>query len=307
MDTKRLDLNLLVTLEALLAEQNVTKAAARLNLSQPAVSAQLNRLRNMFGDPLLIPAQRGMLPTAKAIQLIEPLQHALNQVRTTITTHQDFDPAQATMTVCLAGTDYLQTAVILPLAKQLRQQAPGIKVAIRNLDPAQMAIQLEKGDVDLALLSPEIAPNHLYTRHLFNERYVLIGRRNHPRLRDGITLEEYAGLEHVIVSLNGGNFVSSVDSALAKLGHTRNVALSAASFLFVPEIVKQSDFVSLVPQRLIQSHVDQLKVVEFPMLAEEFAVGMVWHARNHEHTAQRWLRDTIVRLMQMKPERSAVG
>src|SRR5690606_21184934 len=111
MNTKRLDLNLLATLESLLEEQNVTRAAARLHLSQPAVSAQLNRLRDMFNDPLLIPTQRGMMPTAMALELLAPLRVALDQVRDTVATHQQFDPGFAKLTVTIACTDYLQTVI----------------------------------------------------------------------------------------------------------------------------------------------------------------------------------------------------
>src|ERR1700722_13760899 len=120
MDSRRLDLNLLITLEALLVERNVTNAAARLHLSQPAVSAQLNRLRNVFDDPLLIPAQRGMTPTAKAIELLVPLRQALDQVRATVATHSNFDPAKAKLVVVIACTDYLQAAVVMPLVVKLR-------------------------------------------------------------------------------------------------------------------------------------------------------------------------------------------
>jgi len=138
MDSKRLDLNLLVTLETLLVEQNVTKAAVRLHLSQPAVSAQLQRLRQEFDDQLLIPAQRGMTPTAKAIELLDPLRQALDQVRATVATHRNFDPAKAKLTVAIACTDYLQAAVIKPLVVKLRTRAPGVRVALRNLDPPQL-------------------------------------------------------------------------------------------------------------------------------------------------------------------------
>src|ERR1700722_15918702 len=113
MDTSKVDLNLLVTLEALLAEQNVTKAAARLNLSQPAVSAQLNRLRDVFEDPLLVPAHRGMTPTAKALELLAPLRQALDQLRTPLASHGSFSPGRATLTVTIACTDYIQAAVVL--------------------------------------------------------------------------------------------------------------------------------------------------------------------------------------------------
>jgi DNA-binding transcriptional LysR family regulator len=293
MDTKRLDLNLLVTLETLLVERNVTKAAARLHLSQPAVSAQLNRLRHEFDDPLLIPAQRGMTPTAKAMELLEPLRQALDQVRATVASHRNFDPAKARLTFAIACTDYLQAAVVKPLVVELRTRAPGVRVALRNLDVAQLEAQMARGDVDLALMTPQAAPPSLRTRHLFDERYVLIGRRKHPRLRDGITVAEFAQLEQVIVSLDGGGFVTPVDSALAALGHSRNTVLSAASFLFVPEIVSHSDFVALVPKRLVRDHADKLKVMDCPFPVEGFAVGMVWHERGHGHSGQRWIRETI--------------
>jgi DNA-binding transcriptional LysR family regulator len=296
MDSKRLDLNLLVTLETLLVEQNVTKAAARLHLSQPAVSAQLNRLRHEFDDPLLIPAQRGMTPTAKAMELLDPLRRALDQVRATVATHRNFDPAKAELTFAIACTDYLQAAV-RPLVVELRKRAPGVRVALHNLDVPQLEVQMVRGDVDLALMTPQVAPPSLRTRHLFDERYVLIGRRNHPRLRDGITVAEFAQLEHVIVSLNGGGFVTPVDNALAALGHRRNAVLSAASFLFVPEIVSHSDFVALVPERLVRDRADQLKLMDCPFPVEGFAVGMVWHERSHGHSGQRWIREAIVSLI----------
>jgi len=294
MDSKRLNLDLLVTLETLLVEQNVTRAAARLHLSQPAVSAQLNRLRHEFDDPLLIPAQRGMTPTAKAMELLDPLRQALDQVRATVATHKNFDPAKAKLTVAIACTDYLQAAVIKPLVLKLRMRAPGVRVALRNLDMRQLETQMARGDVDLALMTPQAAPLSLRSRHLFDERYVLIGRRKHPRLRNGITVEEFAQLEHVVVSLDGGGFVTPVDNALTALGHRRNAVLSAASFLFVPEIVSHSDFVALVPERLVRDRADKLKVMDCPFPVEGFAVGMVWHERSHGHSGQRWIRETIV-------------
>jgi DNA-binding transcriptional LysR family regulator len=300
MDSKRLDLNLLVTLEALLVEQNVTKAAARLHLSQPAVSAQLSRLRDVFDDPLLIPAQRGMTPTAKAADLLEPLRQALDQLRATVASHSNFDPAKARLTVTIACTDYLHAAVVKPLVVTLRTKAPGVRVALRNLDLPQLEAQMARGDVDLALMTPQAAPPSLRTKHLFDERYVLIGRRNHPQLRAGISIEEFAQLEHVVVSLHGGGFVTPVDDALAAFGHRRKVVLSAASFLFVPEIVSQSDFVALVPERLVRDRADQLEVMDCPFPVEGFAVGMVWHERSHGHSGQRWIRETIASLIAAK-------
>ncbi|MDB5968214.1 MAG: LysR family transcriptional regulator [Hydrocarboniphaga sp.] len=297
MDTKRIDLNLLVTLEALLVEQNVTKAANRLHLSQPAVSAQLSRLRDVFDDSLLIPAQRGMTPTAKALELLEPLRHALDQVRAAVVQHSNFDPERAHLTVAIACTDYLQAALVQPLVLSLRRQAPGVRVALRTLDIPHLEMQMARGEVDLALMTPSAAAPSLRTRHLFDERYVLIGRQGHPKLRRNITVEQFARLEHVIVSLRGGEFSTPVDDALAVLGYKRNVVLSASSFLLLLEMVTHSDFVALVPQRLVRDRSSQLKIVECPFPVEGFEVSIVWHERNHGHNGQRWIREALVTLV----------
>ncbi len=303
--SKRLDLNLLVTLEALLVEQNVTKAASRLHLSQPAVSAQLSRLRDLFGDPLLLPAQRGMTPTAVAVELLDPLRQALDQVRSTVA-RRAFDPTTATLTVSIACTDYLHAAVVKPLVAALRSKAPGVRVALRNLELAQLDAQMARGDVDLALMTPDIAPPSQRTRHLFDERYVLISRLGHPRLRAGLTVDTFAQLEHIVVSLEGGGFVTPVDDALAAFGLRRHVVLSAASFLFVPELVSQSDFVALVPERLVRERADKLQLTDPPFPVEGFAVGMVWHERSHAHAGHRWVREAVVASIEPKPRSCAI-
>ncbi|MFA5949237.1 MAG: LysR family transcriptional regulator [Hyphomicrobium sp.] len=302
LNTSRIDLNLLATLEVLLTERNVTKAAARLHLSQPAVSAQLARLRDLFEDPLLVPAQRGMTPTAKAMELARPLREALDQLRNTVQSHRDFDPGTAGLTVSIACSDYIQAAVIMPLVLALRHRAPGVRVAVRHLSPPLMEPQLASGETDLAIAAPDSALPHLRTCHLFDETYVLIGRRDHSRLTSGLTLDEYVQLEHVVVSRRGGDFETPVDSALEALGHRRNVVVSAASFLFIPEIVSASDLVALVPRRLLQAQPHRLTVIDVPWLAEKFNVSLIWHERSHGHAGQRWLRELIAELVGAPPK-----
>ncbi|MCD4498593.1 LysR family transcriptional regulator [Chromobacterium vaccinii] len=297
MDTRRLDLNLLQTLEALLEERNVTRAAERLHLSQPAVSAQLARLRDLFGDPLLLPAQRGMRPTAKAEQLLAPLQASLRQVRETMMTHQDFDPAAAGMTLQLACTDYAQAVAAIPLVKRLREAAPGIRVAVRSLETARLQRQMESGEVDLALISQGSAPPGLLTQAMFEDRYALISRPDHPAWRQGVTLARYLEQEHVVVSLGSGDFGTAVDVALAERGLARRVALSVASFLLVPEIVSQTDFVALMPERLVSAARVPLDVHPCPFPVRGFDVAMAWHPRNHGHPGQRWIRAMFAALM----------
>jgi len=187
--------------------------------------------------------------------------------------------------------------VVEPLAIALRKQAPGVRIALHHLDPAQLDAQMSRGDVDLALMTPEHGPASLRSRHLFDERYVLIGRRQHPQLRHSLSLAQFAALEHVVVSLSGGQFSTPVDNGLAALGYRRNVVLSAASFLFVPQLVAHSNFVALVPERLVHGRTELLKVVDCPLPVEGFPVHMLWHERNHGHEGQRWVREALVRVV----------
>jgi DNA-binding transcriptional LysR family regulator len=297
VDTSRVDLNLLATLEVLLAERNVTKAATKLHLSQPAVSAQLARLRDLFGDPLLIPAQRGMTPTAKANELAPQLRAALDQVRSTLQSHREFDPETAELTVSIACSDYVQAAVVMPLVLALRRMAPGVRVAVWHLSPALVEQQLANGEIDLAIATLDPATPHLRACRLYDETYVLIGRRGHPRLKSGLTIEEYVELEHIVVSRRGGNFETPVDGALGILGYRRNVVMSAGSFLFIPEIVSSSDLVALVPKRLFRTQSEKLTVVDLPWLGEQFNISLIWHERCHGHAGQRWVRELIGKLV----------
>lgn len=297
MDMKRIDLNLLVSLEALLVEQNVTKAATRLNLSQPALSAQLNRLREMFGDPLLVPAHRGMIPTAKALDVLGPLRLALDQLRGTLQNHNSFSPTTAELTVSIACTDYIEAVVVVPLILALRERAPGVRIAAHRLNPARLTQQLADGDVDLAIATPDGSQLHLRTRNLFEETYVLIGRKGHPRIEDGLSPEGFAGLEQLIVSPSGGGFSTPIDVTLGAFGRRRTIVASAASFLVVPEIVSASDLVALVPRRLLHRRLPELDVIDVPWLAERFQVELVWHERTEGHPGQHWIRDLVYDLM----------
>jgi DNA-binding transcriptional LysR family regulator len=293
MDTNKVDFNLLVALDALLAERNVTRAARRLGLSQPALSAQLARLRDLFGDPLFLPAQRGMTPTARAIELEAPVRRALDQVHDVLARGRGFDPATADLTVAIACSDYVQVAVIAPLVLDLRASAPKLRLAIRQLDGNLLGQQMEAGVVDLALMTPSTAAPVLRTRRLFHERYVTIARRRHPRVKGKLTLDDFTALGHVVVSPRGGGVSGPVDTALGKLGRKRHIAISTASFLFVLELIARSDLIATVPERLVRERAERLQVLEPPLPVEGFTIGLVWHERTHRHPAHRWIRERV--------------
>lgn len=298
MDSK-LDLNLLVTFEALLAERNVSRAATRLGLSQPAVSAQLARLRDVFGDRLFVPAHRSMVPTARALELQEPLRAALDEVRgVVVVAGKQFDPARDSLTVKIAASDYVQCALLAPFAAGLCRRAPGIRIAALPLDGRLIDRQAELGDVDLAIMTRATAPTVLRHRALFDETYVCVARRHHPLVHGRLDLKTFLTLDHVLVSPRGAGFWGPTDEALAALGHRRRVVLSVSSFLVVPEIVARSDLIALLPERIARSRGRSLQVLRPPIAVEGFSESMIWHERTHQHPGHRWIRDTLVDWLQ---------
>ncbi|AJO79125.1 LysR family transcriptional regulator [Pseudomonas sp. MRSN 12121] len=290
---RRLDINLLLTLDVLLAEHNVTRAAQRLHLSQPSVSVHLAKLRELFDDPLLLPGPRGMRPTARAEALREPLRRALEALELAVAPASPFDPGAATQTWSVAASDYGESTVLLPALAGLRAAAPGTRLAVHELDPAQMVRQVEQGVIDLALHTREDAPPGLRHRVLFSERYVLVGRAGHPRLRRRPSLAQFGKLDHVVVSPDGGGFHGITDSVLAQAGLARRVVLSVPHFLFVLSTLASTDLVAMLPARLVRDN-PALKVVEPPLAVPGYEMVMLWHERSHRDPAHRWLREFIV-------------
>ncbi|WP_374981785.1 LysR family transcriptional regulator [Pseudomonas solani] len=291
---RRLDLNLLVTLDVLLAEHNVTRAAERLNFSQPSVSVHLAKLREIFDDPLLLPGPRGMRPTARAEELREPLRHALESLERAVAPASPFDPAQARDTWRVAATDYGESAILLPALAGLRAAAPGTRIAVVEMVPSRIAKQAELGDIDLAFHTVEGSPLNLRRRTLFAERYVLAGRAGHPRLKRRPTLKQFCTLDQVIVSPDGGGFSGVTDDALAQHGLARRVVLSVPHFLFLRSVLESTDLVAMLPERLVGNS-GTLQVVDAPLEVPGYEMAMLWHERSHRDPAHQWLREQIVK------------
>lgn len=289
---RQLDLNLLLTLDILLEERNVTRAAERLHLSQPAVSVQLARLRDVLGDPLLLPGPRGMRPTARADDLRAPLRQALEALQLAIAAPGPFDPAGADNTWRVAAFDYGSSTIVLPAIASLRAQAPGTRLALLAVRPAAIAQEAEQGGIDLAFHVATEAPEGMRRRSLFKERYLLAGRIDHPRLRTPPTLEEFRALEHAIMSPEGGGFVGGTDGALAQLDLTRRVVLSVPNFLFLKSVLARTDLVALLPERLL-ADAPELRAVEPPLEVPGFEMLMLWPERVHRDPAHSWLREHI--------------
>jgi DNA-binding transcriptional LysR family regulator len=289
---RQLDLNLLITLDVLLAEQNVTRAARVLNLAQPTVSLQLGRLRDMLDDPLLLPGPRGMMPTARARELRRPLRDALAALQNALSPVEAFVPACATQTWKVAASDYATTALVWPALRRIRDVAPNTRLAVLNKNPVDLASDLENGRLDLALHIRDEAPPKLRQRSLAHERYVLAGRYGHPAFKSKLTLKAFCKLEHAIMSPNGAGFAGSTDQALAAKGLERQVVLSVPNFNSLISALAHSDLVAVVPERMVRDE-PTLHVQEPPIPVPGFEMLMLWPERLHRDPAHIWLRDLI--------------
>ena len=302
MDIRNVDLNLLVALDALLAERSVSRAAVRLHLSQPATSALLARLRELFGDPLLLRSARGMLPTPRALELLGPVKQVLDEIDAIVQPRAAFDPASAVHTFTLSASDYVEYALLPTLVDYLERKAPGVRLAVRPLDLQTVAKQMESGEVDLCITGLQNAPAGLHQQPLYAERMVSVVRRKHPGVGARLTLEKFCSLEHILVSVRGSGFSARIDEALAKLGRKRRARLAVPHFLLVPEIVARSDMISALPERLARGYANKLRIFELPLEIEGFTVGQIWHERNQREPAQLWLREVLLELAQKPPK-----
>ena len=266
-DLRTLDLNLLKTLDALLDERSVTRAAARLALTQPAVSGMLNR------------APHGMVPTTRAEALAAPVKRILADIDVLLQPVA-FDPNTARLTFTLAATDYALRAVVVPFIAALKTQAPGIRVRVVPVTPGSLVSQLEQGAIDVALITPHTTPDELHSRALYEERYVCMMRADHPNAGEPMTLDRFCALEHVLVSYEGDGFRGVTDSALEKIGRTRHVGLSVSHFLVLPDVLALSDMIAVVPSRIAENQTGMF-ICETPVPVPGFTKSMAWHGRTH--------------------------
>ena len=290
-DIRTLDLNLLKTLDALLDERSVTRAAQRLSLTQPAVSGMLNRLRDYFDDPLFSRTPHGIVPTLRAQQLAAPVKQILSDIDILLKPTQ-FDPLTAALTFTVAATDYALKAVIVPFIAALRVRAPGIRVRVIPVEPVLLTTQFEQGKIDLALLTPDSTPDNLHSRALYDEEYVCLMRHARPDAGQPLTLDRFCALEHVLVSYEGESFWGVTDEALASVGRQRQIGLSVSSFLVLPDILAISDMIAVVPARLAYDD-PRMHVLPPPLPITGFTKSMAWHERTHRDAAHQWLRNLV--------------
>ena len=293
MDITRVDLNLLVVLDALLDEQNVTRAARRLGLSQPAVSAALGRLRDAVGDPLFTRVSRGLAPTPRALALAPGVKRVVQDAQDLLKPER-FDPAEATGRVAIATTDSVQLTLGIPFLTRLRAEAPRLVLDMHSIGFSDMPARLERGDLDLAITIPEFAPESLQSRSLYRERYVGAARKGHPFLRGKRTPERFCRYDHILVNPRGGTARGPVDDAVEALGLSRRIGLVVSSFLVLPFALAASDLIVTLPESLVAELRQGLSVFELPFALPAIHHKALWHPRVQNDARHRWLREQLV-------------
>lgn len=289
------DLALLGSLDVLLEEANVTRAAERLHVSQPALSAQLARLRELTHDPLLIPAKhgRGMTPTARALAIREPLRAALHELQSALARGVDFDPARDARTFQILASDNGVVMVGLDLVRRVAAQAPHVQLAFHTVPADMSGTWLSNGKADLLIAADFSTPAGMQRQQLLSERYVMAQRKGHPR---GITppdLDTYCALGHVIVSGDGGNFHGFMDDVIARTGRTRQVAVSVQQYHLAPLVLEATDYVCALPERFLQRFSDRLDLLPLPVEVDGFELTAAWHPRHNTDAAHAWLRGEL--------------
>ncbi len=290
-----IDLNLLVALRALLGERHVTRAARQLGLSQSATSHALARLRELYGDPLLVRSGRNLELTPRAVALLPQLEHGLTELEASLRGEERFEPSRASFPLRIGTADYGQAILSGPLLALLRAEAPGVNLQATSYP--EVLEQLKAGTLDFALIAKMKLARVFLEQRLFSDGFVCMLRKGHPALdKKRLSLAKYLELQHLLVS-PGGTPGSYVDTELTRRGLTRRVALQVSSFLVAPQVVAETDLISTGPELLLRRMSEHYPVVLLPppLRIPRFELCLVWHTRRDHEPAHAWMRDAIVR------------
>ncbi|ECA4604916.1 LysR family transcriptional regulator [Salmonella enterica] len=289
-------MGLLVSLDVLLEEANVTRAARRLAISQPALSAQLARLRQVLDDPLLVPAERGrgMRLTPRAAQLKSPLHELLTRLEDLVEAPYAFDPSTAKRDFTIALNDNAAMTIGLDLIECIRKQSyAGIRLAMLQIPRDEVLDLAARGRIDLVIGTRAFMPPGLRTHDLVDDRFQVAQRKGHPRGTAAMTLEQYCAYEHVLVSTNG-SYHSGIDDFLAELGHYRHTTVSVQYYTAVPPILERTNCLATLPERFLHRFDHMIDRFDLPFAFDPFQLQVGWHPRFDEDLGHQWLREQLI-------------
>lgn len=294
MNLRQFDLNLLVALDALLTERNVTRAGERLYLSQPAMSGILARLRHVFNDELLVRVGRHLEPTAFAAQLAKPVRECVRQIEDLLSTQRLFSPETEARTFVIAASDYVVLLLLGPLVQRLTKLAPNIGVRFVTLG-ASVVDRLAMGEIDFCIVPTELDPG-FPSVPLFEDSWICAVWSGHPTVRDSLSVEQFLALPHLTFNISDPEHTSLADEHLARSGYERKIVASTDSFATAPFLLRETSLVTLIQRRLgarLERSAD-IKLLEPPFEIPPISERLAWNPRFSASPAHAWLREQLV-------------
>lgn len=304
----RIDLNLLVALDALLTERSVTRAAARVGLGQSAMSHNLARLRQLLDDELLVRAPDGMRPTPRALALADRVRITLSDIEALVTRADAFDPATAERTFRIGLPDSVEMLVGPKLLAIACAEAPGIRFRFYSTDGRQLLEEIDADNIDLGIGIGTFAEGQVHhkRRLIATDSYLCMFNAAKVGLKPPISLADYVRLPHILTSLRRGER-GVVDDALERIGKARRVALTTPRFVAVPFLVAGAPVITTMHARLARIFARELDLAlsRVPVELPEVTMSMLWHASYDGDPGHAWLRKAILRASSKGRERSA--
>jgi DNA-binding transcriptional LysR family regulator len=292
----KIDLHLIRVLHTVLIERSVSRAALRLGMYQPAVSASLKRLRELAGDPLLVRSGTGMVPTDTGLRMIEPAASILRAAEMLFTDVRGFDPQAATCTFRVAASDYLDPQFLPELVAQIKSQAPQCQIEIHPLSAdSDYAAHLAQADFDVVIGNWLQPPEDLHLGKLFADEIVCLVSSEHPAARRGWTPQSWLEAEHIAPTPTHPGARGVIDDHLESLGLRRNITARCAHFGLIPRVVASSLLVLTTGRQFCERFTDRLpvKVLECPIDFPQLVYYQLWHERSHVSSSAKWLRERI--------------
>lgn len=297
MNLRTVDLNLLVVLDALLSTRHVTRAAEKVGLSQPAMSSALRRLRVVFHDELLVRTPGGMQPTTRAVELAEPVRSVLRQIERVMEPDQHFDPATTPRTFRIRLSDVLAVLVLPSFLKGFDLLGSQVSLETVHLSPDRTIDALERDEIDVAVSFGLVKSTTILSEPLMRDRMVCVVRRDHCFADRVPTMDEFLAAKHIRVSMSPTD-LRFVDDVITAMGKKRIVVLNVPHWLVVPKLLRGTDFVTVMPERLFLAlDKEDLASCELPFCSDGFEWTLYWHRRQDRNPAIRWMRDQLRRAL----------
>lgn len=296
MNLRSIDLNLLVIFDTIYTERNISKAAQKLALSQPAVSNALARLRERLEDPLFIRTTHTMVPTARAKTLAQPIREALSLIEGGLRTGDEFDYAQSQRRFVIAVEDYGETVILPGFLDWLANVAPKVSVKIRPEPGSHLSSEMKDGQVDLALDYFMQRDPVFHSTCVMTDGLLSLSRREHRQLGDPLSLEQYLEVHHIALTPRSGS-MPMIDLALAKRGLSRHVAVELPHFQAMPLLVRNTQLICTVPRRMANLYAETFKLQTHvvPLRVPNFPIYLIWHASVDADPAHTWFRQSLIR------------